>query len=500
MKFSERVKNMIRSWLNIQPSPMNTVSLYEAMPFELRTIEAMLWYRGDAAELDQFYKQAGNDNVMRARFWASHTSSSTRKIHTGLPAMMIDTLAYLVKTDMDDVRLQDEDGAKKWKEICESEDFDFTDIVGKGVVGALASGDGAWKISTNREVSEFPIVEFYTADRVEYEVRHGIVYGVDFITDVPYKKRTLKLREKYRKGSVTYELYDADRLLTDDQLREITGLENVDFSKTSEMMLAVPFCIYANPKYPHRGKSILTDKIDDFDALDEIVSQWMHAYRQGRPQKYIPENLIPRDKFDGSLQPHNPFDNEYISVEHSVSETGGDDKIQVVQPEIPYEAFLAGYTNYLDLCLQGILSPATLGIDLGKMSSAAAQREKKDVTGITRNTITGKLEKVLPKLISVVLTAYDIMQNSPVVRYMPEVSFGEYGAPDFDSRVETVNKAAASNTMSIETQVDELWGSSKDEEWKAKEVLRIKRMRGIELTDEPSVGEELDRKATGGTV
>lgn len=68
MKFSERVKNMIRSWLNIQPSPMNTVSLYEAMPFELRTIEAMLWYRGDAAELDQFYKQAGNDNVMRAGF------------------------------------------------------------------------------------------------------------------------------------------------------------------------------------------------------------------------------------------------------------------------------------------------------------------------------------------------------------------------------------------------------------------------------------------------
>lgn len=109
MKFSERVKNMIRSWLNIQPSPMNTVSLYEAMPFELRTIEAMLWYRGDAAELDQFYKQAGNDNVMRARFWAYHTSASTRKIHTGLPAMMVDTLAYLVKTDMDDVRLQDDE-------------------------------------------------------------------------------------------------------------------------------------------------------------------------------------------------------------------------------------------------------------------------------------------------------------------------------------------------------------------------------------------------------
>lgn len=493
MKFSERVKHMIRNWLNIQPSPVTTVSLYEAMPFELRTIEAMLWYRGDAAELDQFYKQTGNDNVLRARFWAAHTGVATRKMHTGLPAMMVDTLAYLVKTDMDDVRFRENFGTEKWETLCESEDFDFADIVGKGVVGTLASGDGAWKISTDQTVSDVPIVEFYTADRVEYAVRHGIVYGVDFITDIPYRRKTLKLREKYRKGSVTYELYDADRLLSPETLKEITGLTDNDFLKKADTMLAVPFVVYENPKYPHRGKSILTDKIDDFDALDEIVSQWVQAYRLGRAQKYIPENLIPRDKFNGSLKPHNPFDNEYITVEKSVSETGAEDnKIQVVQPEIPYEAFLAGYTNYLDLCLQGILSPATLGIDLGKMSSAEAQREKKDVTGITRNTITGKLERVLPRLVSAILSAYDLMQNNAIVRYAPEISFGEYGAPDFDSRVETVNKAAASSTMSIETQVDELWGSSKDEAWKAREVRRIKQQRGIEVVDEPSVGEALD--------
>ena len=112
MKFSERVKHMIRSWLNIQPSPVTTVSLYEAMPFELRTIEAMLWYRGDAAELDQFYKQTGNDNVLRARFWAAHTGIATRKMHTGLPALMVDTLAYLTKTDMDDVHFLENFGTE----------------------------------------------------------------------------------------------------------------------------------------------------------------------------------------------------------------------------------------------------------------------------------------------------------------------------------------------------------------------------------------------------
>ena len=33
-----------------------------------------------------------------------------------------------------------------------------------------------------------------------------------------------------------------------------------------------------------------------------------------------------------------------------------------------------------------------------------------------------------------------------------------------------------------------MWGNSKDEEWKAAEVARIKALRGIEELPEPSIG------------
>lgn len=36
-----------------------------------------------------------------------------------------------------------------------------------------------------------------------------------------------------------------------------------------------------------------------------------------------------------------------------------------------------------------------------------------------------------------------------------------------------------------------MWGNSKDEEWKAAEVARIKALRGIEELPEPSIGGEL---------
>ena len=142
------------------------------------------------------------------------------------------------------------------------------------------------------------------------------------------------------------------------------------------------------------------------------------------------------------------------------------------------------------MCLQGLVSPATLGIDVGKMQSADAQREKKDVTGNTRNTITAALEKALPELVSAVLKTYDNMQEKPPRTYQVAVTFGEYGAPDFDSRVETVGKASAYGIMSVETQVEELWGSSKEDDWKAAEVKRIMQEKGLADGSTSAVGDE----------
>ena len=118
------------------------------------------------------------------------------------------------------------------------------------------------------------------------------------------------------------------------------------------------------------------------------------------------------------------------------------------------------------------------------------KREKKDVTGNTRNTITTALEKALPQLVSAVLMTYDNMQGKAPETYEVTVDFGEYGAPDFDSRVETVGKASTYGIMSVETQVEELWGSSKEDDWKAAEVKRIMQEKGLTEGEPTAVGDE----------
>ncbi|MBQ7755983.1 MAG: phage portal protein [Oscillospiraceae bacterium] len=477
---------MIQNWLNITPASEQSISLMESMTFNTEVLRAQLWYRGDADELYQFFRQL-NRHGKKTAFWESvPLGEDIRKIHSGVPAIIADTLAYIVSSDLDDIDVK----SSEWEEI--SKEIDFPELIKQAVVDTLVDGDGAFKISIDEDISKYPIVEFVGADKVEYEYSRGIITAVIFKTVYTIKSKRYILEERYGKGFVESKLFDDngnERPL--ETVPELEGIpEKVTFN--GDYIMAVPLMFYKNKKYSNRGKSIFDGgKSDCFDALDEVVSQWWDALRDGRVKQYIPESMIPRNPKDGSLGNANRFGNKYISTSVPLQE-GVAQKIEVVQPDIKYEAYVSSYTNALLMCLQGLVSPATLGIDVGKMSSADAQREKKDVTGNTRNTITSALEKALPKLIEAILMTYDNMNgNAPSDYGEINVSFGEYGAPDFDSRVETVGKGATFGIMSVETQVDELWGSSKDEEWKAEEVKRIKSEKGLLEGDEPSVGDEL---------
>ena len=491
MKIGEKVKTMIQKWLNVCPAENRTFAIKEAMSFETSVIQNRIWYRGKAYELSQLYHQLYGSGFTDAGFWSSvPENKNIRKIHSGLPAILVDTISNIVKSDMWDVSFENKSHQAVWDEI--KEDVDFDNVVGKAITETLIAGDGAFKISVDTELSQYPLIEFYSGENVSYLSRRGRIYGVDFWTDRKKGKKEYRLRERYERKDgncyITYTLFDDEKEVPLNTIDELSDLKPAKIA--GDYLLAVPLRFFDSPLFPGRGKSIFESKINTFDAHDEVISQWIDAIRSGRVEKYIPKNMIPTDPNTGVKCEVDSFGTNFIQVESTIKE-GAIDKIETVQPEIKYDAFLHSYSSTLDMCLQGILSPATLGIDVGKMSSADAQREKKDVTGHTRNIITAVLEKALPELVRAVMMTYDNMKGNVPGIYEPSLTFGEYGAPDFDNRIESVSKAATSSIMSIESQVDELWGNSKDDEWKQQEVARIKQLKGIETMEEPKAGYEL---------
>ena len=464
MNWMERMRTMLQTWLEIQPAQGRRMSIREPVGHGANVLRNRIWYRGDASELDQLFKQLGEDAVGRARFWAAAPESENlRKAHSGLPAVMADTLAGIVRADLGELTFDDPQAAARWQAIARDNDFDA--LVGRAVAECLVTGDGAFKISLDPQAAEGPILEFYGADRVEYTRRHGRITGVDFLTPVG------------RKGRVLYEEYRLEaegKPVPLSAEEECAGLQNTAFDPA--VSLAVPLMFWPSARWPGRGASIFDKKNDAFDAHDEIISQWLDAVRAGRVQRYIPECLIPRDPETGALRVPGRFGASFVKIASSDRENAAD-RIETVQPEIRYEAFESAYAATLDLCLQGVLSPATLGIDLGRMASAEAQREKKDVTGFTRNAITAALEKTLPLLAQAALQAQDLAEGRAPGHYPAQAGFGEYAAPSFEERVKTVAQAAEAGIMSVEAQVDELWGASKDDAWKATEAERIRRER-----------------------
>ena len=485
-KLNENIKKTVRSWLNVLPASPYNFQINEMLDFEGHCIRNRIWYRGDSNELEQFYKQ-NRENADRFKFWACDCTPGMeiRKIHTGLPGLIVRTLAAAVLPDMNDFEFGSAKHENLWADIAE--DNTFQKKIEGALKEALYIGDGAFKVSIDTQVSQLPILEWYAGDRVEFVRQRDRIREVVFKTPYLEKGRTYVLNERYGYGYILNELYYDNKLVPLETISATAGLKDVAFE--SSQILAVPFMVYESSKYEGRGGSIFDGKLDAFDSLDETWSQWMDALRAGRAKEYIPETLIARDPANGGLMRPNAFDNRFIATASDMGE-GAQNKISIEQPVIPHESYLASYVTALDLCLQGVISPSTLGIDVKKLDNAEAQREKEKTTLYTRNSIVEALQNTLPKVVEMCINANNLLNGHLPEEVEVNIPFGEYANPSFESQVETVAKARQGGIMSIERCVEELYGDSLDEHCKNEEIERLKAEQGVQDMIEPSVNLE----------
>lgn len=486
-KFKEGVRQRMRSFLHIEPAQSYSLSINELLDFNTNAFLNNVWYRGEAYELEQIYKQIPYENKS---FWGSVPTEGIeiRKIHTGLPETIVNTLTSIVIDDINTITIKDNVKEEIWKQI--EKENKFKNVLESAINKTLVVGDGAFKISLDTDISEHPIIEFFSADRIRIVRKRGRITAIVFITKYVYKNKGYTLEEEYGYGYINYRLYSGDKEVPIDTIPDTAELKNVTFTK--ELMMAELIYFYESDRYEGRGKSIYDAKKDNFDALDEAWSQWIDALRAGRSKTYIPEDLIPRDAKTGKLMKPNAFDNRFIKLAMPTSENA-DSKIDVEQTAIPHDSYLTTYANALDLCLQGLISPSTLGIDGNKIKddTATAQLGREKVTMYTRGKIIDALQDILPSLITKVLQVVDVKNNKSIEDVEVDVPFGEYNSPAFDAVVDTVSKAKTGGVMSIDTCVEELYGDSKEEAWKKEEVARLKAEQGITEVEEPALGSDV---------
>ena len=479
------IRNGMRSFLRLEKAQPNSIIIREEMTFEDNAAKNRIWYRGMSYELSQLYSQLPTS---KTSFWGSHSTpgQEIRKIHVGLPGIIVKSLRNIVLGDMNGFEFKDAKQETQWEAI--SKDNDFEEQLKTALKDTLVVGDGCFRISFDSTITNLPILEWISGDRIKIIQKRGRFFEVVFVTRFDENRQTYTLEETYGYGYIHNKLYRGENEV------ELTATEYTrslsDYTFDKRLMLCVPFKIFESDIEKGRGESIFDRKTDTFDSLDETWSQWMDALRAGRTKEYIPESLIPRDPNTGVLMKPNAFDNRFIAVGDDVRETGKQE-IYTSQATIQHDGYLATYITALDLAMQGLISPATLGIDVKKLDNAEAQREKEKATLYTRNSIVEALQKYLPRLIDMTLNSFNVLTNKPIEDVTVDIPFGEYANPSFESQVETVSKAKTGGIMSIEASIEELYGDTKDDSWKAEEVQRLKNEQGISEVEEPRVNTEL---------
>lgn len=491
MGFKDYMRKRMQSFLQINPPIAMTINLEEILDFQGNAIKNRIWYRGEPSELEQLYWQIPKHGLstMYQMFWASHQTAGMemRKIHTGLPATIVDLLAGIIASNVNDFTFEkSQPVADAWEAI--SEENQLKKLIGKSVAETLVVGDGAFKLSVDPEISEYPIIEFWAGDKVDFRCKRGRIQEIVFKSYHVHDGETYELKEVYGHGFVDYELYRGGSPVEMPSVGEFEGLVRTEWD--GDDMMAVPVMFFTSNKWENRGQSIFDKKIDAFDSFDEAYSQWIDALRAGRTKEYIPESLLPRDPHTGKVLKPNAFDNRYIRTDADMKERATN-KIETVSGEIRHDSYIATYSTALDLCLQGIMSPSTLGIDVKKLDNAEAQREKEKVTLYTRNAIIEALQPALERLVEETIRTYyrSILEAEP--EYTVTVTFQDYANPSFESQIETVGKGKVQGIMSIEACVEELYGDDKSDEWKEQEVARLKKEQGLEEFTEPVIAEDV---------
>lgn len=488
----------------------------------LKQEEYAVWFRGKSDELLQFYREVapamGSDieefRNSKDYFWAIvGREDDVKCTHSSLPNTMINTLVNILGrptiTAVKDVAteegkiVEEEDIAinNRIQEMIDDNDF-YRILKEDQTPYMMVIGDGAYFINIDTNTSDLPIIEYIDGRNIDFEIKSNRIVAVTarkyyvegdkgyLLTDRRSTKLTVDDHSKKKRvATVEYKLFeltdaDSEEAKTEVELttlKETSELKNLIFQDFDEM-LAVP-CVYQMNKDVGRGESLFGPKLDLFDDLDQSKSMTSHITRVSAPVDYLPEELIDHDR-DGNPIPPSKFDRKYMVTKANRNAVGQNIvKVETTQPELHFDKYNTHELEIVMDILSGIMSPATLGIDLSRKDNATAQREKEKVTLITRDDLVDIQTPILKKLFTLALKIYDYMTNpkSKPGNYKITVNYPEYANPSFENKLAYLTPAYAAGGMSEEKYVDELWEDALNEEEKKHEIETLRQRKSQQV-------------------
>jgi len=499
MTITEWIKKKIMKFLGLDKLPENPnndrllfINDTENIKSE-EVIANKIWYLGNGDDLLAFYtgenvsgfnKEPIYDRNKRNYFWGkSSQECNIKRVHSGIPHAIIQTITNIV--DMPKITIADKQ--EVWDAIAEENDF-TNKLTQQARPLTLAEGWGGWKPNFNKDLCKHPIWEFYEGLDVEYIYKCGLLIGMLFKSY--YKKNNdnyVLIEQRYKADGNSYIEYNLFKLAKNNEILEanlddIPELADIPREKQVveglDMILAVPSRYFYDPLNPKYGKSIYAGKLDLFDMLDEIWSQASQTNRVSTPITWINPDVMQRGP-NGAIGYENLY-NRQIMMKEGIPDGEGHVNQDIVteQPDLNFDKYGNLSKDVMDYIFTGVLSPATLGIDVAKKDNAMAQREKEKVSIMTRNNIMNGEERMIKQIVTLSLMLQEYMDTGIItlMDYDINVKYCEFANPATETMLPILGNAWSQGQMSTERFVKMMWPDDSDEE-REKEIAWLEENR-----------------------
>lgn len=513
MSVMSKVKNKVMSKLGLVK--VNSPLYGERLTFvnddeaiRLYKVKAnKVWANGDASEKLNFYTNQISfgffDNPFYNRnelnlFWSiSAREQYIKRTSSDFANSIINTISNVCGVPQ--ITFENEEYQKIWEEIAKVNDFNI--LLSQDIrTNALITGTSVAKINFDTNFMKMPIIENVDAENVSIITNYGQIIAIIFKTFYQYKDNDYVLFETRRKDQEnSYIEYELFKKVNTNEIKKCDLSEVPDTSKFTNLVfkgvheiLGVPFIYFKNPIYKNYGKGVLEGKFTELDNLDQAESVASWCVRVSTPIEYYSEDVLERRNKNGIPSVPSAFNRQYVKKETLPNGDGevNDPSIITTQPHLDIAQYQNEIANIKLAILDGLISPATMGMDMARNNNALAQREKEKITISTRNAIIKAETEALKKLIKIAIATYKFL-NSNGVFYIDDemeinIKYNEFANPSFENELPILGNAWNLGQISTEKYVELLWGDKISDKDKAKEIAYLEKNR---MRDNLDMGE-----------
>lgn len=452
-----------------------------------REKEYFYWFRGNINYLIQFYTLWRREPVelftSNRQTWYEWTEDKTdvQMVHASTAGFITTLMRDLVFSGPVEIKINDnEELNDRVQKAFASDENDIQEFLKRADMMESVGGTIMFKCNYDPTISEYPILEYYEVDKIDYMEKFGRITNMISVDDLYKNGNEYSLISQHTREGISYTLFNngnevpmSDYYSDGEEPRGLTYPKDENGNKGLGPILAVwKMRNHMSKEFfdMKLGASDYEGQIDSLQMLDEIYSRFINQIRATQPVLFMSEELMGFSTDDqGNSYVNKPKDLgvKVYELSGGLSNVDGKSIAAMFNRDVPDLKGVAELASSFEWVLRTMLTlmfiaPSTGNIDTEKVGSnttSSSLFKREQSTHLLRKSLIESWTTAIKNIVRLVCQWFDIIDSdgntipNSYADLSIDVKFPDVDMDDFGTRLDQAVKGYVSGLFSIKEGV-----------------------------------------------